>query len=186
MLRLFGFAPHTAAVVLMLLGGSCMMAQPTDSARINDLLQQAKERALQANRDAELIESYTRSKTSWVSHSRSLNSMKEHINNMGKTLAELNSYKMEASPWQQEAIRDVDPLLRSMADHLTVMINHLNDNQDKVHMPAYVDYTKANLDLSARMLSMIEDYVDYSESKAKADDLEKKLELPTSGAGGGS
>lgn len=175
--------PRGAAVVLALLGGTWLMAQSLDSARINDLLQQAKNRAVQANHDAELIESYTRSQTSWHAHSLQLNSMKDHINNIGKTLSEMDAARAEGSAWQQEAIRDIEPLLRSMADHMTTMITHLNEHQDQVHMPTYVDYTKANRELSDKLLATLEDYVGYAQAKAKADDLEKKLDLPASASG---
>lgn len=175
-------APITVALAVALLSGSFLAAQSKDSGRINDLLQQAKSRAVQANHDADLINSFTRSRTSWRSHAIQLRSMTEHVNAMGKMLAEMDSAKEEGSPWQREAIEDIEPLLRSMADHMNGMINHLNDNQEKVHMPAYVDYTKANLELSDKLLAMIEDYVGYAEAKATADTLEQKLALPTDAA----
>ena len=170
--------PTSLALAFALLGGSLLIAQVKDSTQINDLLQQAKSRAVQANEDAELIESFTRSGTTWRSHATQLQSMKEHINAIGKMLTEMDSARAEGSPWQQEAIDDVEPLLRSMADHMNAMINHLNDKPNQVHMPAYVNYTKANAKLSGKLRAMIEDYVDYAEAKATVDDLEQKLDLP--------
>lgn len=176
-------APITVALALALFSGSFLAAQTKDSTRINDLLQQAKSRAVQANHDADMIASFTRSRTSWRSHAAQLRSMREHVNAMGKMLTEMHSVRDEGSPWQREAIEDIDPLLRSMADHLNGMIDHLNDNQEKVHMPAYVDYTKANLELSDKLLAMIEDYVGYAEAKATAEALEQKLALPADAVG---
>lgn len=80
---------QSETLVLALLSGSCLIAQSRDSARINDLLQQAKSRAVQANHDAELIESFTRSGTSRSSQATQLESMKTHINSMGKMLVDL-------------------------------------------------------------------------------------------------
>ena len=182
--RLSKSFPAIVALVLALLGGSCLIAQSKDSARINDLLKQAQSRAVQANHDAELIASFTRSGTTWRSHATRLNSMKDHIDSMGKMLTEMDAARPEGSPWQQEAISNIEPLLRSMADHLTAMINHLNENQTKVHLPEYVNYTKANLQLSDKMLAMIEDYVDYAQAKGTVEDLEQKLEVPTTTSGG--
>lgn len=172
-----------AALVLAFLGGSYLMAQSTDSAPINDLLYQAQVRAVQAHQDAELINSYARSKDTWHSHAAQINSMKEHINAMGKTMSDMEAARMEGTPWQQEAISDITPLLRSLADHMDAMITHLNNHPNQVHMPAYVDYTKANVDLAARLRSMIEDYVDYAEAKGTVDDLEHKLELQAPATG---
>jgi hypothetical protein len=172
------FVPTAIVLAIALFGGSLVFAQSNDSAQINELLQQAKTRAVQANFDAELISSFTRSGTSWRSHANQLASMKEHINAMGKMLAEMDAARAEGSPWQQEAIDEVEPMLRSMADHLSTMIDHLNEHPDKVHLPTYVNYANANLRLSEKLLAMIKDYVDYSEAKATADKLEQKLELP--------
>ncbi len=168
----------TAVLLLGLLGGSYVIAQTVDSAHINDLLQQTKDRAAQANRDAELIESFTRSRTSWNSHATQLTSMTQHINAMGKLLTEMDTARAEGSPWQQEAIDEVEPLLRSMADHLTTMIDYLNKHQGRVHMPEYVDYARANRELSDKLLALVEDYADYSRSKARVEMLEQKLQIP--------
>lgn len=177
--------PATIALAFALLGGSFLFAQSNDSAQITELLQQAKARAVQANLDAEVIASFTRSGTSWRSHATQLLSMKEHINAMSKMLTEMDKARAEGSAWQQEAIDNIEPLLRSMADHLTTMIDHLNEHPNKVQMPAYVEYTRANMRLSEKLLAMVKDYVDYSEAKATADALEQKLDLPETTTSGG-
>ncbi len=133
---------------------------------------------------AETIQAYTRSKVSWQSHAEQLTSMKEHINALGKDAADLAAARSEGSPWQQQVIDDVDPLLRSLADHLSAMIQHLNDNQNRVHMPAFQDYAKANYEYSQRLLRMIDDYVDYEQAKSKTEALEQKLQLGAGSASG--
>lgn len=165
------------ALSAMLMTGFVLHAQAADSARINLLLQQAKAHAVQADLDAETVESYTRASTSWQSHARRLSGMRENVNELGKDVAALTDARPEASPWQQEAIDDVDPLLRSMADHLSKMINHLNENPGQIHLLPYKQYAKANVELSHKLSSTISDYVDYSKTKAKAEALEQKLQL---------
>lgn len=175
-------AARLAAFALALLSVPFLGAQNPDSARISDLLQQAKEHAAQANLNAERLDSYTRSKVSWQSHSLELNRMKDNVNDLGKDVADLTAAREEGSPWQREAIDDIDPLLRSMADHLTSMITHLSNNQNQIHLQPYQEYAKANYEYSDRLLRMIRDYVDYAEAKARAADLEQKLQIPaTSG-----
>lgn len=166
------------AIGAMLITGFTAPAQNPDSAKITTLLQHAEEHAARANINAERIESYTRSRSTWESHSAELNIMKENVNDLGKDIGELTAARDEGSPWQQEAIDDINPLLRSMADHMTAMMKHLSDNQNRVHMPPYKDYAKANYELSQKLLAMINDYVDYAEAKSKAEALEQKLLLP--------
>lgn len=175
-------ASRLAAFALALLSGPFLGAQNPDSARVNELLQQAKEHAATANLNAEKLEGYTRSRLSWQTHATELNRMKENVNELGKDVADLTAARDEGSPWQQEAIDDIDPLLRNMADHLSSMIQHLNDNQAHIHMQPYIDYAKANYEYSDKMLRMIHDYVDYAQAKAKAAELEQKMQIPaTSG-----
>ncbi len=108
--------------------------------------------------------------------------MKDHVNNLINDYNQLGTLRAEGSPWQQEAIDRIDPLLRSMADHLNATIQHLNENQNRIQMPPYRDYVHANWELINRTHNLIADFVDYGDAKIKADSLEQKLELPVSGA----
>lgn len=173
---------RVAAFALALLSVPFAGAQNPDSTRVNDLLQQAREHAAQANLNAEKLDGYTRSKLSWQSHAFELNRMKENVNDLGRDVADLTAAREEGSPWQREAIDDIDPLLRSMAGHLSSMITHLSDNKNQIHLPPYKEYARANYEYSERLLRMIRDYVDYAEAKARAAELEQKLQIPaTSG-----
>ncbi|HKR27597.1 MAG TPA: hypothetical protein VJS11_09080 [Acidobacteriaceae bacterium] len=166
------------ALGVMLMGAPTVLGQAQDSANITALLQHAREHAAHANINAERIESYTRSKTTWESHAAQLAIMRDSVNELGKDVAALTAARSEGSAWQQEAIDDVNPLLRSMADHLSAMINHLSDNQNQVHMPPYKDYARANYGFSQKLVAMINDYIDYAEAKSKTEALEQKLLLP--------
>lgn len=171
------FLSPLLTMAAMLLAGTTLSAQNPDSARITSLLRHAKEHAAQANLNAERIETYTRSKITWESHAAELNRMKGNINDLGKDVGELSAARAEGSPWQQQAIDDIDPLLRSMADHLSAMIKHLSENQNRVHMPAYEDYAKANYEFSQKLLAMINDYIEYEQAKSTAESLEQRLQI---------
>lgn len=159
----------------VLMSGIHVLAQAPDSPKITALLQHAREHAAHANINAERIESYTRSRTTWESHAAQLARMKENVNELGKDVATLTAAREEGSAWQQEAIDDINPLLRSMADHLSAMINHLSENQNQVHMPPYKAYATANYEFSQKLVVMINDYIDYAEAKSKTEALEQKL-----------
>jgi hypothetical protein len=158
-------------------------AQSNDSAAISKLLSEAKSHAVQAEEHAATLKSYTTSGLSWESHASQLNAMRLHINDLGRVAKELNDARSEGSPWQQVAIDRINPLLREMADQLTVTIKHLDAHKDQISMQQYRDYTAANYELSNRTAAMISDLVEYGKAKSKAESLERKLELPNSHAG---
>lgn len=174
--RIFG---RIAVLALLLPISWFASAQTSDSATINELLANAKSHAYLATDDAGTLESYTRSQLSWKSHALRLQTIKEHVNNLIKDVNELNSKRADGSPWQQEAIDRINPLLKEMADQLNTTIEHLNANPNRIQMQAYRDYVHANREVINRTHNMISDFLDYAEAKSKADSLEKALELPS-------
>jgi hypothetical protein len=148
-----------------------------DSAQITQLLNDAKSHAVEAEEDAATLESYTRSRVSWKLHTYELDSMKKHVNEMGKIASDLQNLEATGSDWQKQAIHQVMPLLRDMAGNLNKTIEHLNENQSQIHMTSYREYTRTNYELAKRTADLIRDFVDYDQALAKATALEDKLEL---------
>lgn len=173
-----------AAIAVMLFTGFTAAAQNADSTGITTLLQQTKEHAAKANLYAEELDTYARTQMTWESHATQLNRMKEEVNELGKDVADLSAARAEGSPWQQDAIDKIDPILRNMADHLSSTIRYLGEHQNQVHMPPYRDYARANYEHSQKMLTMIDDYIDYAEAKAQSEALEQKLLVPSETAPG--
>ncbi len=169
-----------ALIVTFALASSTARAQTKDSEDISKYLSEAKTHAVLAEDDAATLDAYANSNISWESHAARLENMREHVNNLGKTVKELTDLRAEGSPWQQEAIDRINPLLRSMADQLSATINHLSNNKERIHMQAYRDYVRANSELASRTASVIKDLVDYGKAKSRAESLETKLELPAS------
>lgn len=153
-------------------------AEKADSSAITDLLKEARSHAVLAEHDSEILESYARSHISWQAHATRLLNIKEHANDLLKDFNQLKSMREHGTPWQQEAIDRINPLLHEMADHLTATIDHFNENQSRVHMPAFRDYASANRQLMSKTARLISDFVDYDEAKAKANALESSLALP--------
>ncbi|HUY96000.1 MAG TPA: hypothetical protein VMU71_11900 [Terracidiphilus sp.] len=178
--------PCATLLNALLLTGSLLVqpgslnAQVADSPEVIQLLTQVKEHAVLAENDAQVLESYSRSAVSWHSHAVRINMMKSHVNNLIGDFNKAKELRSLGSPWQQEAIDNVEPLLKSMADHLNAAIDHLNQNQNRVKMAPWQDYVRANSELASRTASLIRDYLDYGEAANKMDDLEKKLEIPES------
>ena len=171
------------AALFLVIKGPVAVAQNADSAEISSLLSEAQHHAALLDDDADQLVGYTRSKLNWKSHAQQLESMKTHVNNIGKIAAQLKDLRSEGSMWQQQAIDQIHPLLQEMADHLTATINHVNENQQQVHMPTYEDYARGNHELASQASQLIKDYVNYDKAKAKSQALEQKLELPVQNEG---
>ena len=152
-------------------------AETPDSPQITQLLNDAKSHAVEAEKDASTLDTYTRSRVSWKLHIYELDSMKQHVNEMGKIAADLQDLEATGSEWQKQAIHQVMPLLRDMAGNLNKTIEHLNENQNRIHMTPYREYTQTNYELAKRTAELIRDFVDYDEALAKANAIEDKLEL---------
>src|SRR5450631_1539208 len=112
-----------ALALALATGTSIGLAQTADSAQISNLLSQAKSHAVLAEDDAVKLESYTRSKVSWKQHAGQLQRIKGHVNELGQLNKQLADSRSEGSPWQQEAVDQVDVRLQEMADLLTDTIN---------------------------------------------------------------
>lgn len=170
---------RVAAMGLLLVVPLLAKGQKSDSTAINDLLKESEEHARLATNDAETLESYSRSEVSWQTHGNRLMAIKDHANELIDDFNRLSTMRAEASAWQEEAIDRVNPLLHEMADHLQATVNHFKQNKDKVKMPAFKDYVQQNAKYMNRASQLISDFVEYGETRARADSLEKNLELPT-------
>lgn len=174
-MKLFRRVRAVALPILLLLGGTLAPAQTAASPEISRLLEQAQHKAWVVNDDATELHSYTHSKLQWQTHAAQLELMKEHVNDLIGDVNQLVAMKDQGAEWQQNAIERVAPLMELMADRMTATIVHLNENQARVHMQAYSDYTGANAALAERIHKVIRDAVDYEKTKARTEALEQKL-----------
>jgi len=145
------------------------------AADVTALFQQARSLAVQLNRDAATMESFTRSNLSWQTHSGQITTIKEHINNAGSILSQMQAARADAKPWHQDAIDGITPLLKQMASNTEAIITHLNENPRRLRDPNYVAYVRSNA-LSARQLSgAIGNIVDFDTTRNRMEELAGKL-----------
>ncbi len=149
-----------------------------DSKEVSAILADVKTEAIQLRHDADELKAFTHSNLSWQSHGAKVEEIKRHVNNAGQFLSKLDSARGGASPWQQQAIDRIGPLLKELASNVTSTIEHLNQKPKLLQTGPYVDYAAANYDLASDLAELISDYVEYGRSKAKAEELAAKLELP--------
>jgi acyl-CoA reductase-like NAD-dependent aldehyde dehydrogenase len=159
------------------LSPAALKAAVPDSPEITSLLTEAKAEAVELKADAGDMESFTRSTASWQTYGTQLSSIRDHINKTGKLLARLKSAESSGAPWQQTAIKRIEPLLKEMADNTTTTIKYLNDNPGKVHLPEFRDYVRANYELATDLDALIGDFVKFGSAEDKYKDLGSKLEV---------
>jgi uncharacterized phage infection (PIP) family protein YhgE len=152
---------------------------PGDSKEVSDLLSQVKTEAIQLKTDAADMESFTLSPNlNWQSHAAKITEIKEHVNKAGDTLSKLNQARNTASDWQRTAIDRVDPILRELAANTTSIIDHLTKEQGRLlNTQEHKDYLKTNAELATKMAEVVSDFVTYGETKAKFEELSRKLEV---------
>lgn len=151
------------------------------SEEIRQLLAQVKTEAVALDRDCDQLAALSRNKQhSWESHALKISSIKDHVNQAGKLLANLDAARAGASPWQHEAIDRIYPLLKELADNTQATINHMNENRANIHFPAYEDYTKAGAQLADELAALVSDYVEFGEHEAEFHRLQDKLAMTAS------
>ena len=154
-------------------------AEKGDSAQINQLLADAKAEAIQLRDDSGDMDSFVRSRPSWVSYAGKVEMVKGHLNNTGKLLAKLQEAQAAGSPWQQAAIQRIEPLLKELAANTEATINHLTENRASIHFAEFKDYVRANYKLATDLEALIRDFVDYGEAREKFEHLGAKVETTT-------
>ena len=156
----------------------CGAQTSKDSKDVLAIFEDVKTEAIQLRHDADEMKSYTHSTLSWETHVARVEEIKRHVNNAGKLLSELENARASASPWQQQAIDRITPLLKELASSVTSTIEHLNQNPKRLQTAPFVDYVAANYEVASNLAELISDYVEYGRSKAKSADLTERLEEP--------
>jgi hypothetical protein len=171
------------AMVGTLLVSLCMLAAPMAGAQsaenpeVTRLLVEARDKAAQLSRDADDMEALIRTDASWESHAAMLDEIKGHVNDLGRIAKQLEQSRSSASPWQQQAIDRMMPLLKELAANTTAAINHLNENRLRPTTGNYPEYLKENAETAHQLSDMISSFVRYGETRAKLEKLEQRLEV---------
>lgn len=156
----------------------CGAQASKDSKEFSGLLSDVKTEAVQLRHDADELKSFTRSKLSWESQSRKVEEIRQHVNTAGALLSKLENARETASPWQQQAIDRITPLLKELASNVSSTIEHLKEKPGLFHTSPYIEYVAANYDLASNLEELISDYVEYGSSKERAEELRTKLDAP--------
>jgi hypothetical protein len=154
-----------------------LFAVDQENPEITRLLADAREKAAVLSRDADEMESLTRSDVSWQSHAAMLDTMKDDVNDMGKIVEKLEASRNSASQWQQQAIDRMVPLLKELASNTTAAINHLNQERKRPTSGEYAEYLRQNSETARELSDLVSSFVQYRETRAKLEKLEQTLEI---------
>ena len=168
------------AFALLVFSSSITNAEEPDSTNITNLFADLKEHAALANDDAQALESYTRSGTSWVQHAAKLNQIREHTNALLRDYRNMARLRDEGSRWQQEAIDQLQPVLIGMADRLNATIQFQRENPTHVKMAPFINLIRENCEYTSKAASLIHDVADYGAAQSTAKSLQERLSLAPS------
>lgn len=184
-MSMFHSNTHRALVVVGLLSVfTCFMivrrAEALENAENQDvrsLLNKAADQASVLDYDADQMTGLLHSDVSWQTHATMLTAVKEHVNDLGKTIAKLEAERSQASTFQKEAIDRAVPLLRELASNTTDAIEHLNKNQERPVSGDYPQYLDANADTAHELARLIETTVEYGHTKTKLEQLRDEVQV---------
>src|ERR1700694_5877098 len=115
----------------LLLFSMPLSAVTPENPEITQLLTDARDKAAELSRDADDMEALIRTDVSWQTHAEMLESVKEHVNQLGRIAAQLEQKRDSASAWQQQAVDRMLPVLKELATNTTAGINHLNAHRGR-------------------------------------------------------
>jgi len=148
------------------------MGEVSQVSKIDDMLADFESKAIEARRDAAMLESKRRNpQLSWQTHADKLSVMKQHINEMGKMLAELEGMKSKATLFQEKAIEAARPPLEDMAQRVEKGINWLNEDRRSISKAEYKDNLHGLWSDADKLYRNVDTIIDYHEARMRLHEL---------------
>jgi hypothetical protein len=154
---------------------TCVFALRGESDQLAQLLGEARNEAGELARDADETESLVRNDVSWQTHAAMLDSVKEHVNNMGRIIDKLTATRSSGSELQEQAVDRILPLLKELAANTTAAINYLNQNKARPIGESYTQYLKENADTAHQLASTVSSLFEYEKTRNKMGELMNKM-----------
>ena len=141
--------------------------------RVSDQLTDFKRTAFDMCREADTLKSFVPGKRlHWRSHTYMLDVLKNHVNEMGKTLEELEAVKPSVSEGQTIAIERSRPHLVSVAQNLTQAINLVQGDRSSVYRPEYGEAVSKIYAHADALHTKIDTVLDYENARLRFENLE--------------
>jgi DNA repair ATPase RecN len=169
---IFGFAVLLVATVAPSASAESRTPDRDAQGQMADRLADFKRAASQLRQEADTLDAHGRSRASWQSHTYQLLTVKDHVNRLGMTLAELEVLKPQASESQKMAIEHARPHLASVAQSTTRAFELIKDNRGSVHFPEYGEVVSDIYDHADVLHLKLDAILDYESAKERLDALE--------------
>ena len=141
--------------------------------QVSDHLTGFKSTVFEMRREADILGSYTSgNQISWQTHVERLNALRQHVNDLGRTLAELEELKPASGDTQQMAIESARPHLVSAAQDLTQAIEMVNEDRRSIIQPDYVEAVRSIYEHADSLYQKVDAILDYEADRTRLDDLE--------------
>jgi len=166
-----------AALLLVIVPGFATAEASTHGSRaISEQLSDIQRHAYDVRREADTLMSMTMNKNlSWQSHAYRLNQLKDQVNQMGRSLAELEQQKSSASQMQILAMDETRSQLQLVAAQLSRAIELVNEDRRSVHQQDYGQAVTQLSDHAEVMHTQLDTILEYDKASKRFD----RLELPS-------
>jgi hypothetical protein len=161
--------------LILFSSSSRAFAARQENDQLTQLLSQARDEAVQLAGDADQTESLIRSQASWETHASMLESVKEHVNNMGRIISKLTGARGSGSELQEQAVDRMLPLLKELAANTSAAINYLNQNRTRPPTDPYSEYLRDNAQTAHQLASTISSLLEYEKTMTQMEKLRSKL-----------
>jgi len=148
------------------------MGEVSQVSKIDDMLAAFESKAIETRRDAAMLESKRRNRQlSWQAHADQLRVMKDHINEMGKMLTELEGMKSSATLFQEKAIEAGRPHLEDMAQRVEKGINWINEDRRSIAKTEYKENLHGIWSSADQLYRNVDTIIDYHEARLRLQEL---------------
>ena len=145
------------------------------SAKLTELLWDARDEAVQLASDADQMQMLLLSDSNWMTHDLMLHKIQAHVDDMALIVRKLNETQKSGSEVQQQAVEQMLPLVRELSENTTAAIRYLNQNKNRPPSDTYKQYLQKNADTARELSSMVSSLVDYEQSMEDITELRRKL-----------
>lgn len=139
-----------------------------------------KQTALEVRRHADRLDSMTPARQlDWRTHAHSLETLREQVNDLGRTLTNLEKLKPEANEGQRLAIESARPHLAGVAQEVSRAIDLLSEDRRSVYWMPYSNTVSSIYNHADSLYETVDTLMDYEKSRMRILDLD----LPASTEG---
>jgi hypothetical protein len=163
----------TALVVSLLASPAAAEIATPHGPPMAEQLAEFKRTAFEMRREADTLKSFTPYKNlHWKSHTSRLSALKEYVNDMGRSLTELEAQSVVVTEGHALAIEQARPHLAAVAENLTQAIELVNEDRTNVRWGEYGEAV-SNIYSHADVLhNKLDTILDYENARMRYDNLQ--------------